>query len=86
MLHPLLDWLTHLKCPEESTITIHDNEPEPVVVGEQSAEGLGVELVVAEVEGGVDGFERLEVNVNFLLLALVGDNSTAVDNLEEENK
>ena len=39
---------------------------------------LGVELVVAEVERGVDGLEGLKVNVHFLLLAVLRQHSTAV--------
>lgn len=38
-----------------------------------------MKFVVAEVEGGVDGFERLEVNVDPALLALAGDDFAAVD-------
>lgn len=38
-----------------------------------------MELVVAEVERGVDGLERLEVEVHPLLLALVRHNRPAVD-------
>jgi hypothetical protein len=37
-----------------------------------------VELVVTQVEGGVDGLERLEVNVNLALLSFRGDNFTTV--------
>lgn len=40
---------------------------------------LGVELVVAEIEGRVDGLERLEINVDLLLLSLGRDDGTAVD-------
>jgi len=43
-----------------------------------------VELVVAEVEGGVDRLERLEVDVNFLLFALFGHNRSAINNLHIE--
>lgn len=39
-----------------------------------------MEFVVAEVERGVDGLERLEVDVDFALLAFGGDDFTAVDN------
>ena len=38
-----------------------------------------MELVVAEVERGVDGLERLEVEVHSLLLALVRHDRPAVD-------
>ena len=38
-----------------------------------------MELVVTEVERGVDGLEGLEVDVDLLLLALVRDDGAAVD-------
>ena len=38
-----------------------------------------MELVVAKVERCVDGFEGLEVDVDLLLLALLGDDGAAVD-------
>jgi hypothetical protein len=37
-----------------------------------------VEFVVAEVQGGVDGLEGLEVDVDFLLLAVVCHDSACV--------
>jgi hypothetical protein len=37
-----------------------------------------VELVVTKVEGGVDGLEGLEIDVNLALLSLGGDNFTTV--------
>ena len=51
----------------------------PVVVGQKSRESLRVELVVAEVERRVDRLEGLEVDVDLLFLALVGDDGAAVD-------
>ena len=41
-----------------------------------------MKLVVAEVEGRVDGLEGLKVNVNLLLFALISHNCTTVDDLE----
>lgn len=38
-----------------------------------------MKLVVTEVERGVDGLERLEVDVDPALLALAGDDFAAVD-------
>jgi hypothetical protein len=38
-----------------------------------------VELVVAEVEGGVDRLERLEIDVDLAFLALARNNFTAID-------
>ena len=54
------------------TVTVHDDEPERLVIHEQLIQGLGVELVVAQVEGRIDGLERLEVDIHAPLLALVG--------------
>lgn len=39
---------------------------------------LGVELIVAEVQGGVDWLKRLKVNIDFLLLAFLGHNGATV--------
>ena len=65
---------------EQCTVTIHDNETELLVRFEQLTESLGVELVVTEVQRGVDWLERFEVNVNLSLLSFRGDDFTAVDN------
>jgi hypothetical protein len=43
---------------EESTVTVHDDETETGVRLKELGERLGVELVVAEIEGGVDGLWR----------------------------
>lgn len=40
---------------------------------------LGVELVITEVQRGVDGFERLKVNVDFLLFAFFCHYGAAVN-------
>ena len=42
-----------------------------------------MELVVAEVQGGVDRLERLKVDRHFLLLVVLGQNRAAVDNKTE---
>lgn len=59
--------------PHTAPRTVHDHEPERFVVSQQLAEGLRVELVVAQVQGRVDGLERFKVNVDFALFALVGE-------------
>lgn len=64
---------------EEGAVTVHDDEAELLVGLEQLGEGLGVELVVTEVQRRVDGLERLEVDVDLSLLALGGQDFTAVD-------
>lgn len=65
---------------EEGTVSVHDDEAKLLVRLEQLAQGLGMELVVTEVERGVDGLEGLKVNVDLALLALGGDDFTTVDN------
>ena len=64
----------------ESTVTINDNEAKLVVLLHELDEGLSVKLVVAEIQRGVDGLERLKVDVDHLLLALVRQNGATVDN------
>lgn len=64
---------------EQSSVTIHDDESELLVILEQLGKSLSVELVVAKVEGGVDWSERLEVDVDLSLLALGGQDFTTVD-------
>lgn len=65
---------------KEGTVSIHDNEPKLLIRFEQLSQGFGVELVVAEIQGGVDGFEGLKVNVDLALLAFRGQNFATVDN------
>ena len=77
----LLCLLSHLQGSEESTVTVHDNEPESVVVSEECSEGFRVELVITEVQRGVDRLERLKVNVHFLLFSLLSDDGAAVNDL-----
>ena len=38
-----------------------------------------MELVITEIQGSVDGPEGLEVNINFLLFSLIGDDGATVD-------
>ncbi len=64
---------------EESSITIHDNETELLVIFKQLRKSLSVELVVAQVERGVDWSKRLEVDVDLPLLAFGGQDFTTVD-------
>mmetsp|Transcript_6851 Transcript_6851/g.12224 ORF Transcript_6851/g.12224 Transcript_6851/m.12224 type:complete len:314 (+) Transcript_6851:1921-2862(+) len=62
----------------ETSVTVHNDESEGLVVHEEFVEVLGVELVVTEVEGCVDAFEGFEVDVDFLLLPIVGHDRAAV--------
>jgi len=68
-----------LYCPVEGAVSVHYDEAEGLIVDEELVEVLGVELVVAEVEGGVDGLEGLKVNVHATLLSLVGHDGAAVE-------
>lgn len=63
---------------KECAVTVHDDEAEPLVGLEQLRKSLGVELVVAQVQGGVDGLEGLEVDVDLALLAFLGQDFTTV--------
>lgn len=65
---------------EKRTVTVHDNETELLVRLQQLTQRLGVELVVTKVEGGINGLEGLEVDVNLPLLSFRGDNFTTVNN------
>ena len=42
-----------------------------------------MKLVVAQVEGGIDGLEWLEVDVDFLFFTLFCYNRATVDNLND---
>ncbi|KAI6766521.1 hypothetical protein HG531_011743 [Fusarium graminearum] len=64
---------------EQGTVTIHDDETELLVGLEQLSQGLSVELVVAQVKGGVDGLEGLEIDVDLSLLSFLGQDFTTVD-------
>ena len=64
---------------EQRAVSIHDDETKLLVRLQQLAECLSVELVVTEVQGGVDGLEGLEVDIDLALLAFGSDNFTAVD-------
>ena len=67
------------KGTKKCSVTIHDNETELLVILEELSEGLGVELIVAKVEGGIDWPERLEVDVDLSLLAFGCQDFTTVD-------
>jgi hypothetical protein len=64
---------------EQGAVSVHDDEAKLLVRLEQLAQRLGMELVVAKVQRGVDGLEGLEVDVDLALLAFCGDDFTAVD-------
>ena len=60
-----------LQRSEERPVSVHDDEPESVVVGEQRRQRLSVELVVAQVQRRVDRLERLEVDVHLETLTIL---------------
>lgn len=45
----------------------------------QLIERLCMEFVVAEIQGGIYGFERLKVNIELLFLAIVRHDGSCVD-------
>ena len=57
-------------------------EDSPVVVSQEGGEGFCVELIITEIQGGVDRFEWLEVNVDFLLLPFLCDDRATVNDLD----
>ena len=57
----------------------------PVVVSKEGGESFCVELVITEIQGGVDRFEWLEVNVDFLLLPFLCDYRTTVNHLNHNS-
>lgn len=68
--------------PRPTPIAIRGDEESPGsrCCLEERLESLGVELVVAEVEGCIDGLERFKVDGHFLLLVLLCKDCTAVHN------
>ena len=67
-----------LQGSKQGSVSVHDNEAEPVVISQESGQGLGVEFVVTKVQGSVDWFEGFEIDVDFFLLTLLSDNGAAV--------
>lgn len=67
---------------KETAVTIHDDETETGVVFEEGVECFGVEFVVAQVEGRVDGFEGFEINVEFSFFSFVCDDVSKYIQLE----
>ena len=74
-----------LERTEQCSVTIHHDEAEFVVVGQQCGECFCVELVITKVQGGVDRFERLKIDVYFLFFALFGHDRATVDDQSEES-
>ncbi|GIX66397.1 CPSF A subunit region protein [Babesia caballi] len=68
-----------LQRPVERSVAVHDDEAELVVRLQQLLQRLHVELVVAQVERGVDWLEGLEVQRDSLFLPVVRDDRSAVE-------
>lgn len=68
-----------LQRSEEGAVSIHNNEAELVVVSEERCQGFGVEFVVAQIERGVDRFERFEIDVDLLFFALISNDGATVN-------
>lgn len=66
------------ECAEQGSVSVHDDEAKLLVRIQQLAQCLGVEFVVAKVEGGVDWLEGLEIDIDPSLLAFAGDDFTTV--------
>ena len=71
---------------KETAVTIHDDEAETGVVFEEGVECFGVEFVVAEVEGRIDGFEGFEINIEFSFFSFVCDDVSKYIQLESASK
>ncbi|RMZ94271.1 hypothetical protein BpHYR1_020023, partial [Brachionus plicatilis] len=68
-----------LEGAKKGPVAIHDDKAEFGVVGQEGRQRLDVEFVVTKVKRGVDGLERLEVNVDFFFLAIFGHDFATVD-------
>lgn len=64
---------------KERPVSVHDDESELLIRFQQLGEGFGMELVVTEVERGVDGLEGFEIDVDLSLLSFRGENFTTID-------
>lgn len=68
-----------IESAEEGTITIHDNEAKFILGPEERCERLCVKFVIAQVQGCVDGLERLKVDSDLLLLILICEDSSTIN-------
>ena len=66
------------KRSEETTVTVHHDESEPIAVLQKNSQIFRVKLVVTQVQGRVDRFVGLKVYRYFSFLSLICDYSTAV--------
>jgi hypothetical protein len=64
---------------KEGAVSVHDDEAKLLIRFEQLAQGLGMELVVTEIQRRVDGLEGLKVDIDLALFTFCSDDFTAVD-------
>lgn len=74
------EYVTKRKCHRSTDIEVCPRKISYADTKPSERSHLGVELVVAKVQGGVDWLKRLKVDINFLLLALVCHNGATVNN------
>ncbi len=55
---------------EEGTIPIHNDEAELLIRLKELAQCLGVKFVIAQVQRGIDGLERLKIDIDSPLFPL----------------
>mmetsp|Transcript_10967 Transcript_10967/g.36026 ORF Transcript_10967/g.36026 Transcript_10967/m.36026 type:complete len:331 (+) Transcript_10967:801-1793(+) len=65
--------------PKQRRVAVHHDETVFVVRLQQLVQSLRVELVVTQIQRGVDRLEGLEIHVHFLLLPLVRQNCPRVN-------
>ena len=51
----------------------------PIIIGKQSIQGFSVELVITQIERGIDRLEGLKVDVHFLFLTFVSNDRSTVN-------
>jgi len=79
------EFVQHVSCvalqrAKQAAITVHNNETEFGVVGQQGLKRFRVKLVVTQIQRSVDRFEGLKVNVDLLLLVVIGHNRATIYN------
>ena len=79
-MHDSASYLSRIPTerPKQGSISVHDDKAILVVRLEQLIQGFSVKLVVTQIQRRVDGLEGLKVNIQLLLLAIVGHNSARV--------
>ena len=63
---------------KQAPITVHDDKTKARIILEKFAKRFGMEFIVTEVKGRVDGLEGFKVDVEFSLFAFVCDDVAAI--------